>query len=165
MVHGGAVFMNNPKTRGVYYEQTAILSCHVKKRTLLAVAGCVWLAAGINVARLGILSYMKLTEISFVHILLSVLVFCAFGAMFYKMSMKHTKRIKGFAEATKSIWHFFDIKSYCIMAFMMGGGIWLHSSGLVPDVFIAVFYTGLGCALALAGVLFWVMFVVYKETE
>ena len=51
------------------------------------------------------------------------------------------------------------------MAFMMGGGIWLRSSGLVPDVFIAVFYTGLGCAPALAGVLFWVMFAVYKEAE
>lgn len=25
----------------------------VKKRTLLAIAGCVWLVAGINVARLG----------------------------------------------------------------------------------------------------------------
>ena len=28
---------------------------------------------------------------------------------------------------------------------------------------IAVFYTGLGCALALAGVLFWAMFVTYRE--
>lgn len=59
--------------------------------------------------------------------------------------------------------HFFDLKSYCIMAFMMGGGIWLRSSGLVPDVFIAVFYTGLGCALVLAGVLFWIMFFLYKS--
>lgn len=41
----------------------------------------------------------------------------------------------------------------------MGGGIWLRYSGLVPDVFIAVFYTGLGSALALAGVLFWIMFI------
>lgn len=43
-----------------------------------------------------------------------------------------------------------------IMVFMMSGGIWLRSSGLAPDVFIAVFYTGLGCALALAGILFWI---------
>lgn len=46
---------------------------------------------------------------------------------------------------------------------MMGGGIWLRFSGLVPEVFIAVFYTGLGCALAGAGVLFWVLFFKYKE--
>lgn len=131
---------------------------HVKKRTLLAIAGCVWMIAGFNVARLGILSYRILSSLSVIHILLSVLVFLAFGGMFYKMTIKHTKRINGYEEAYRPIWHFFDLKAYCIMAVMMGGGIWLRSSGLVPDVFIAVFYTGLGCALALAGILFWVMF-------
>lgn len=136
---------------------------HVKKRTLLAVAGGVWLLAGFNVARLGILSYIDLSKILFVHILLSVAVFCAFGLMFYKMSIKHTKRIKGYKEEFKPVWHFFDLKSYIIMAVMMGGGIWLRSSGLVPNVFIAVFYTGLGCALALAGVLFLIMFFLYHK--
>lgn len=136
---------------------------YVKKRTLLSIAGCVWMAAGFNVARLGILSYQNILPISVVHILLSVVVFAAFGMMFYKMTIKHTKRIKGYEEEFRPVWHFFDIKSYCIMAFMMGGGIWLRSSGLAPDVFIAVFYTGLGCALTLAGVLFWVMFAKYPQ--
>ncbi|MDD7389223.1 MAG: hypothetical protein PUG60_06115 [Lachnospiraceae bacterium] len=135
---------------------------HVKKRTLLAVAGCVWLIAGFNVARLGVLSYGKLLKITAVHIFLSLLVFCAFGMMFFKMSMKHTKRIRSYRETFRPVWHFFDLKGYLIMAVMMGGGIWLRSSGLVPDVFIAVFYTGLGCALALAGVLFWIMFIRYE---
>lgn len=49
------------------------------------------------------------------------------------------------------------------MAFMMGGGIGLRYSGLLPEVFIAVFYTGLGCALALAGLLFWLHFFRYRE--
>ena len=138
---------------------------HVKKRTLLAVAGCVWLIAGINVARLGILSYGKLPQIKIIHILLSMAVFCAFGLMFFKMSIKHTKQIKGYQEEFRPVWHFFDLKAYLIMAVMMGGGIWLRSSGLVPDVFIAVFYTGLGCALALAGVLFWIMFLMFHKTR
>lgn len=115
-------------------------------------------------ARLGIISYMRLDRISYVHILLSLAVFCAFGFMFYKMSMKHTKRIKGYREEYKPVWKFFELKSYIIMAVMMGGGIWLRSSGLAPEVFIAVFYTGPGCALALAGVLFRIMFFVYKKT-
>lgn len=131
---------------------------HVRKRTLLCIAGCVWLLAGFNVARLGIISYGRLEGITFWHILLSIVVFCAFGAMFFKMSMKHTRRITGYKEEFRPVWHFFDLKAYLIMAFMMGGGIWLRSSGLAPEVFIAVFYTGLGCALALAGVLFWGMF-------
>lgn len=39
------------------------------------------------------------------------------------------------------------------MAVMMSGGIGLRASGIVPERFIAVFYTGLGASL-LAGLLF-----------
>lgn len=49
---------------------------------------------------------------------------------------------------------FFDVKSFIIMAVMMTGGIWLRSSGVAPDRFIAFFYTGLGASLLLAGLLF-----------
>ena len=129
---------------------------HVKKRALLAIAGFVWLAAGFNVARLGVLSYIRLDEISAVHILLSAVVF---GFMFYRMSVRHTKRIRSYPQETRPVWNFFDLKSYLIMAFMMSGGIWLRNSGLAPEVFIAVFYTGLGCALGSAGILFWVNFI------
>ena len=82
--------------------------------------------------------------------------------MFFRMSIRHGKRIRGYEEELKPVWYFFDLKSYLIMAFMMGGGIWLRSSGLLPTVFIAFFYTGLGCALALAGCLFWVLFIRYS---
>ena len=51
------------------------------------------------------------------------------------------------------------------MAFMMSGGIWLRNSGLAPEVFIAVFYTGLGCALGSAGILFWVNFIRWHEPQ
>lgn len=138
---------------------------HVKKRTLLAIAGCVWLAAGLNVARLGVLSYRTLPQITAMRILLSIVVFCAFGFMFLKLSIKHNRRICHYQEAYRPVWHFFDLKAYIIMTVMMGGGIWLRFSGLVPNVFIAVFYTGLGCALALCGVLFWIMFFRYEDAS
>ena len=77
--------------------------------------------------------------------------------------LREMKRIKGYEEEFRPVWHFFDLKSYIIMAVMICGGIWLRASGLAPDVFIAVFYTGLGCALALAGVLFWIMFLLFRE--
>lgn len=136
---------------------------HVKKRTLLAIAGFIWLIAGFNVARLGVLAYKELEAITLIHGLLSILVFSAFGFMFYRMSHKHSRRINGFKEKTRPLWHFFDLKAYIIMAFMMGGGIWLRGSGLAPVVFIAVFYTGLGAALAMAGLSFGYMFFTYQE--
>lgn len=136
---------------------------HVKKRTLLAIAGVVWFIAGFNVSRMGIMAYAEVGRVTVLHLLLSLAVFGVFGMMFYKMSEKHLKRIRSYQEETKAFWHFFDVKSYLIMAFMMSGGIWLRSSGLVSQEAIAVFYTGLGLALALAGVSFWYKYFRFQK--
>lgn len=101
----------------------------VKKRTLLLIAGIVWLIAGFNVARLGVLSY-KLIDRTWYLYLLSMIIFLLFGAMFFKMSQKHTRRILGY-EDYRPFWHFFDIKAYLIMACMMGGGIGFRAAGSV----------------------------------
>lgn len=124
----------------------------VKKQTLLLIAGIVWLFAGLNVARLGMLSYGLISP-SWLTYLLSVLVFAAFGGMFVTMSSKHTARILAY-EDMRPFWNFFDTKSYLIMAFMMSAGIGVRAANLVPQVFVAFFYTGLGCALMGAGVVF-----------
>ncbi|CQR24147.1 hypothetical protein BN1356_00508 [Streptococcus varani] len=134
----------------------------LRKRTLLAVAGSVWLIAGFNVIKMGIQAYIHLGNISLINTLLSILIFLAFAALFYKMAWKHQKRILSYKERKRPFWDFFDLKSYLIMAFMMGGGIWLRTSGLAPISFIAFFYTGLGSALTLAGILFWKFYLTYQ---
>ncbi|WP_295643396.1 hypothetical protein [uncultured Holdemanella sp.] len=63
---------------------------HVKKRTLLSIAGIVWLIAGFNVARLGVLSYRVIESKWYLYIL-TVVVFSVFGMMFFKMSKKTHK--------------------------------------------------------------------------
>lgn len=125
---------------------------NVKKRTLLLIAGIVWLMAGFNVARLGVLSYAVIEKRWYLYVL-SAVVFVLFGRMFFKMSKKHTKRIIGYEEY-RPFWHFFDVKAYLMMACMMSGGIGFRAAGIFSDIFVAFFYSGLGCALALAGVLF-----------
>lgn len=60
-----------------------------KKRSLLLIAGIVCLTAGFNVARLGIISYRSIS-VKLSYILLSAAVFLAFGAMFFRMTSKHT---------------------------------------------------------------------------
>lgn len=125
---------------------------YVRQRTLLLIAGLVWLMAGFNVARLGVLSYRAVAPAWYLY-LLSAAVFLLFAAMFYRMSKKHTRRILGY-QARRPFWHFFDRRAYVLMACMMGGGIGLRAAGVFPDRFVAFFYSGVGCALALAGVLF-----------
>ena len=69
----------------------------VRKRTLLLIAGIVWMIAGFNVARLGVMSYMNVERKWYLY-LMSIVVFLLFGLMFFKMSKKHTKRIIAYEE-------------------------------------------------------------------
>lgn len=74
--------------------------------------------------------------------------------VFHKLTIKHTERISNYTKDRQFILNFFDLKSFLIMAVMITGGLLIRKFSLLPDRFIAVFYTGLGSALFLAGVLF-----------
>ena len=125
----------------------------VKRNTLLLLACLVWSAAGFNILRIGLIVYPAyLTVLNF---LLSVLVFAVFQKfIFGKLVKKHTARINAYTEDRHFLLKFFDGKAFAIMAVMMTVGIGLRASGLAPERFIAVFYTGLGASLLLAGLLF-----------
>ena len=122
----------------------------VRRNTLLLIAALVWSAAGFNILRIGLLAYPPYRTV--VNYLLSALVFTVFQVfIFGQLVNKHTARISAYEEELHFFLKFFDVKSFIIMAVMMTGGIWLRSSGVAPDRFIAFFYTGLGLALTLAG--------------
>ena len=118
----------------------------VKEKSLLLIAGIVWLMAGFNVARLGVLSYLQIERQWYLY-LLSMLVFFLFGRMFFKMSKKHTKRIIAYEEY-RPFWHFFDKKAYIMMACMMGGGIGLCRRGFSGYI-CCVFLFRLGLCLGI----------------
>lgn len=126
----------------------------VNKNNLLVIAALVWIAAGVNILHIGLEAYAE-GYVSLFNEALSLLVGLIFWfGTFYRLTVKHTERITNYEQQNQYFWHFFDVKSFIIMAVMMTGGIALRVSGVAPSVFIAVFYTGLGTALALAGVLF-----------
>ena len=133
----------------------------VKKKTLLLIAGIVWMIAGFNVARLGVLSYLNIDRKWYMYIM-SIVVFLLFGIMFFKMRRNHTKRILGY-EDYRPFWHFFDWKAYLIMTCMMSGGIGFRAAGILPEIFIAFFYCGLGLALVSAGVIFTRNYLFYGQ--
>lgn len=125
----------------------------IKKHNLLLVAALVWGAAGFNILRIGVISYKG--HVAVLNLLLSLVVFGVFQwAIFGKLVKKHTARIQGYQEEKQFFLKFFDGKSFAIMAFMMTFGIGLRALHLWPDLWIAVFYSGLGASLFLAGILF-----------
>ena len=133
----------------------------VNKKTLLLIACIVWFIAGFNILRIGILSYPP--YLSIINILLSIVVFSIFQHfIFGRLVKKHTVRIQNYEEEQHFFMKLFDVKSFIIMAVMMSEGIYLRASSFVPERFIAVFYTGLGSSLLLAGILFGKNYIQYK---
>ena len=126
----------------------------MKKENLITVAGVVWLLAGANVALIGLRSAVEMSSaaVGVVGALVvgTVAAFFAFHAMFGKLVLKNAQRIRGLDGERLNFLRFLDLKGYLIMAFMMFFGFGLRLTGLIPNWFFAFFYTGLGCALALA---------------
>ena len=129
----------------------------VGNRTLLGIAGLVWLAAGVNILRIGIKAVLAVIGGGVVRTalmaVLAAAIFCAFHWMFSRIVVKHTARIRGY-ETKQPFWKFFDGKSWLLMAFMMTLGITLRRFDGLPEFFFAFFYTGLGTALSVAGIRF-----------
>lgn len=133
----------------------------IKNKYLLLIAAIVWLIAGFNVLKIGVETYINYVTV--INLLLSLVVFLVFWIMvFSKLVKKHTLRISSYESEKQWFYLFFDLKSFIIMAIMMTMGIVIRYYALLPAVFIAVFYTGLGSALALAGILFMVNFMRFE---
>ncbi len=128
---------------------------HRPKNQLMLIAGLVWCAAGAMVCVIGLPLEFTLAPSHLILVPLAVVVFLAFYFfVFSRLVRKHTGRIRARTEDRLPVWNFFNASSWVVMAVMMGGGMALRLSHLMPDWMIAFFYSGLGAALFLCGVLF-----------
>ena len=152
----------------------------VNRKVLLITAGIVWMAAGANILRIGIVTWLTDSQYWLFKIGEATVVFLLFFLLvFKKLYYKHTKRIEQKIHLISRVWRvirrtcshcsanrdmkkkekncpfsFFDVKGWIVMVFMITFGITIRSFHLLPDAFISVFYTGLSLALMSTGVLF-----------
>lgn len=129
-------------------------SYYVSKATLLLTAAIVWLIAGVNVFIVGIQTWILSDMNWLIKLFLATLTFMIFFfAIFSRLHKKYTQRILSYNEKNHPL-AFFDARGWFIMAFMMGLGFSVRKFNLLPNSFIAPFYTGLSIALSLTGTLF-----------
>jgi len=127
----------------------------VPKNRLMLIAGLVWCAAGAMVCVVGLPLEFGLAPSHPILVPIALLIFLAFFFLvFSRLVRKHTGRIRARPEERLPFWDFFDASSWAVMAVMMVAGLALRLSHLMPDWMIAFFYSGLGVALFLCGVLF-----------
>ena len=123
----------------------------MRVRTLLLLDGIIWLIAGVNVCKIGVGTWMTLEGNTLWMVIGCLATFVAFATMFVRMVFKNVRRIEQIEEGHRRVWDMMSVRSYLIMAFMIALGVALRQFSLVPEVFIGSFYTGLGGALAMAG--------------
>ena len=104
----------------------------VNRKVLLITAGVVWIIAGVNILRIGIMTWLTDSQYWLFKI----------GRIGEKKKEKNCP------------FSFFDVKGWIIMVFMITFGVTMRSFQILPDAFISVFYTGLSLALIFTGVLF-----------
>ncbi|MCC3866862.1 hypothetical protein [Terrisporobacter mayombei] len=135
-----------------------------KKRSLLLIAGLVWIFAGGMVSKLGfnVLFTSSIHPFTssihpFTSIMVAVVTFLIFfNFIFIKLVKKHKVRISEKEQDKLCLFSFFDVKSYVIMIFMMGLGITIRSINSINPLCWAAIYIGIGLALLSAGVAFMV---------
>lgn len=126
----------------------------VNRKVLLITAGIVWIVAGANILRIGIVTWFSDSEYWLFKIGEATIIFLLFFLfVFKKLYYKHTQRIER-KKDKNCPFSFFDVKGWIIMTFMITLGITIRSLHLLPDAFISVFYTGLSIALMFTGILF-----------
>lgn len=136
-----------------------------QRKILFLVAGIIWGFAGFRVFDIGFKTIQGANAISIVNTIISAVIFCLFFFLiFKKLVKKHTKRVINKPQEKQCVFSFFDLKSYCIMAFMISLGIWVRSTGVFP-IYVGDFYIGLGLALFGAGVLFIINFVNFRNVN
>ena len=127
----------------------------VNRKVLLITAGVVWIIAGANILRIGIMTWLTDSQYWLFKIGEATVVFLLFFLFVFKrLYYKHTKRIGEKKKEKNCPFSFFDVKGWIVMVFMITFGITMRSFHILPDAFISVFYTGLSLALMFTGVLF-----------
>jgi len=127
----------------------------IPKNHLMLIAGLVWCAAGAMVCAIGLPLEFGLAPSQVILVPLAVVIFLVFYVVvFSRLVRTHTGRIRARPEDRLPFWNFFNASSWAVMAVMMGGGMALRLSHVMPDWMIAFFYSGLGLALFLSGVRF-----------
>lgn len=132
----------------------------VNREHLLLMQVLCWLGPGIKVLTTGIQAMLYVNtnhpERVWWLMLIAIMVTITFSLMFNNFIKRYTARILNFSERKKSLFAFFDAHGYIMIAFFMCLGIGLKFFPGMPIEFFAGFYPGLGTALSIAGIRYFI---------
>lgn len=129
----------------------------VSKRSLLFIAGSVWLiGGGILIARALIILIKTDHMLSFEFFSGLILGICFYIFLFTKISKKHITRISLIKVDYPCFFSFFNFKSYVMMIIMISAGIILRQSHILDPEYLYTFYLIMGIPLFFSAIRFFI---------
>ncbi|MDD7658421.1 MAG: hypothetical protein PUJ28_07230 [Prevotellaceae bacterium] len=104
----------------------------MRTKSLAFLAGIIWLAAGFNVCRIGVESWMSTDATTVVMILGCIATMVVFSRMFVRMLFQNVQRIREIELEKRKLWDIMPVKSYLIMIFMITFGVLQRRCPAVP---------------------------------
>lgn len=129
----------------------------VPKRYLIFIAAFAWAFAGAMLLWRGENMLASYPEEIWWKVLISIplgIVFYVF--MFSKIYRKHTKRLNSITHEKACVFSFFNWKSYIMMIFMMGMGIFLRTSELISIRYLSILYVTMSIPLCISSIMFFI---------
>jgi len=138
----------------------------IPKRYLLLVAASFWTFAGCMLLFRGFSLLNINSDLKKVEVLCSLV----FGILFYsvlfsKISFKHINRILSLPHERPSFFSFFNGRSYLLMTIMISFGIALRLSGIIPIIYLSLFYITMGVPLLISSVRFYYNFLFFEKRK
>ena len=119
-------------------------------RQLYGLAALLWLIAGVNVLRIGLVNWTSETStlVSILWLIGSLAFFAGF--IFPRVVRRNLTSLTQRSEVALRWYHCFTPSSWIIMCVMIALGVTIRMLELAPPTFITGFYTGLGLSLILS---------------
>ncbi len=132
----------------------------VNREHLLLMQVLFWFVPGIMIVRKGVIAMLNVQETNPERVwwltLIALVVVVTFLLMFRNFVNRYTERILNFPTRKKSLFAFLDLHGYVLITFMMCLGISLKYIPGMPQEFFAGFYPGLGTALTISGIKYFI---------
>lgn len=136
----------------------------IPQRHLLLVAAFIWAFAGIILGIRGgvfIIHYSRHQLVDFLFAIVAGTIF--FEVVFAKISQKYIKRIKSLPLVSHCFFTFFSIKSYFMMALMIGMGVTIRKLNIIEKEYLYTFFICMSIPLMISAVRFFYAWVNYNR--
>lgn len=128
-----------------------------KRLDLLLIGGLIWILFGSLLIYLGYRQMLISNQSILLYFLIAVGVFyLTFVYIFKKLAYKYSDRIINKKDDNVAVWKVFNIEGYLVITVLIIAGFYIGALDGLNPMWWAPAYIGLGLALIVSGVLYWV---------